>query len=98
MRLYTDKPPYIFKFNLPEKITHGRQNTVYNPATERFEVPEEVANLSKSQAFGQIEQVSAEIELSHLESGAGEAGLQPLIDDEESKLADIRNMKAMGEL
>ena len=42
VRLFLDKPPYIFKFNLPEKITKGRQNTVYNPDTERFEVPEEV--------------------------------------------------------
>ena len=31
VKLYLDKPPYIFKFNLPDTITHGRQNTVYDP-------------------------------------------------------------------
>ena len=66
-----DKPPYIFKFNLPEKITKGRQNTVYNPNTERFEVPDELPP-TKEALFGE-ENKAESIEMSHLASANEDA-------------------------
>jgi len=41
LRLYVDKPAYLFKFSFPESVTEGLVNTFFDFDTNKFSIPKE---------------------------------------------------------
>lgn len=41
VKLFTDKKPILFKFNLPDDLTHGLTNSSYNHDAQNFIIDRE---------------------------------------------------------
>ena len=44
VKLFTDKKPILFKFRLPEDLTHGLVNSTYDHDVQNFMIQEETEN------------------------------------------------------